>query len=283
MSKLLFVDLGKRGTDLITKDFPDKTKVEVNTRTGNGVVFQTTATRNSDGSVIGSLQPKYTFVKQGVTATATLDTNRLTKGELTFENILPRLKLTATAASDAESFKTDLEWKHERATFTTGVDFFAPKGTNVQGTGAVHYEGISVGVSAEYLISDKQELKKIDGVVAFTTPDLQITAFSRRKFNTFGGSYFQRVSDKTNVSAEIVFDLAKPDLPPKLTLAASEVLDPATATLFKAKFDTEGLLSVAYSQKLNAFAKLVIGSNINTNNLGGTGNHKLGFNLTLDL
>lgn len=283
MSRLLYVDLGKRAQDLLTKEFPDKTKLEVNSRASNGVQFQTIATRNNDGSIVGSFQPKYTFVKQGVTVSTTVDTNRVVKAEATIENALPGLKATLGGQTDTESIKADLEYKHDNFTVTTGLDFFSPKGNTLSATGVVSYEGFSVGASTEYFIADKQELRKFEGVAAYTTPDLQLTFFSRRKGDVLGGTYYQRVSAALGLGAEIAFDIRKPDGTPKLTFGSSYTLDTLTATTVKGKFDTDGKLAVSYGQRINPYTRFTIGSTVNTNNLGASGNHAIGFSIVVDI
>jgi len=283
MSRLLYADLGKKATDLLSKEFPDKTKVEVNSRASNGLQLQTIATRNHDGSIVGSVQPKYTFVKQGVTLSSTIDTNRVVKVEATVENSLPGLKATVGGQSDTESFKADFEWRHDVATLTTGLDFFSPKGNTLSATGLFNWEGFSVGGAAEYFIADKQEFRKVDGVFGYTTPDLQLTAFSRRKGEVFGGTYFQKISPSINLAAEMAFDLRKSDVTPKLTFGGSYLLDSISSSTVKGKFDTDGKLSLSYGQKLNSVARVTVGSTINTNNLGASGNHTLGFGVVFDL
>jgi len=283
MSRLLYADLGKKATDLLTKEFPDKTKVEINSRASNGVQFQTIATRNHDGSVVGSIQPKYTFVKQGVTVSSTVDTNRVLKVEATIENSLPGLKATVGGQSDTESFKADFEWRHDLATLTTGLDFFSPKGNTLSASAVFNYEGWSVGGSAEYFIADKQEFRKADGVLAYTTPDLQVSAFTRRKGEVLGGSYYQRISAVLGLAAEMSFDLRKADVTPKLTFGGTYNLDAPSAAVVKSKFDTDGKLSLSYGQRLNSLARFTVGSTVNTNNLGASGNHTIGFGVVFDL
>jgi len=280
MAKLLYVDLGKKATDLLTKDFPDKTKVELNTRSPNGLQFKVIATRNHDGSISGSIEPKYTFGKHATTVLANVDTGKTFKVEGTVEKF-PGIKATIAGLLDSESLKADLEWKHEHATVTTGLDLFSAKGTTASATAAVHHEGFSLGASTEYFIGDRQEVRKLDGVLAYSTSDLQVTAFSRRWGGVLGGTYFQKVSDGTSVSAEIQFDLQKSDVTPKLTFGASHNLD-LQGTQVKGKFDTDGKLSLSYGQKLNNYLKFFVGANINTNNLGPSGNHTLGVALTFD-
>jgi len=280
MSKLLFVDLGKKATDLLTKDFPDKTKVEINTRSPNGIQFQVIATRHHDGSIVGSIQPKYTFAKHATTILTNVDTNKTFKVEGTIEKY-HGLKATIAGLLDTESLKADLEWKHDHATITTGLDLFSPKGTTASATGVVHHEGFSLGASAEYFIGDRQELRKVDGVIGYTTGELQLTAFSRRKGGVLGGTYHQKVSESTSVAAEISFDLQKTDVTPKLVFGASHNLD-TQGTSVKGKFDTDGKVSVSYGQRLNSYLKFFVGANVNTNNLGASGNHSFGVSLVFD-
>jgi len=192
------------------------------------------------------------------------------------------LKATVGVHNDSESVKTELEWKHERATVTTGLDLFSPKGTTLSATGAVHHEGISLGGSAEYFIADRQELRKFDGVLAYTSSDLQLTVYSQRKGDILGGKIWKKISPVANIAADLSFDLHKTDVTPKLTFGTSYALD-AFGTLVKAKFDTDGKASFSYGQRLNSFTKAFVGTTINTNNLGASGNHTLGFNFVFDI
>jgi len=280
MAKLLYVDLGKKATDLLTKDFPDKSKVEINTRASNGVQFQLTGTRNHDGSILGSVQPKYTWGTQALTFSTTIDTAKVVKAEATIEKF-PGLKITLGGNSETESVKADLEWKHERATVTTGLDLLSPKGTKASATVALHHEGISLGASTEYLIADRQEVTKLDGVLAYTTSDLQLTAYAKKKGDTLGATYHQKVSASTSAAAEIAFDLHKSDITPKLTFGVAHTLD-LVGTQVKGKFDTDGKLSLSYGFRLNPNVKLWVGSSVNTNNISASGNHSTGFSAVVD-
>jgi len=281
MSKLLYVDIGKKSTDLLTKDFPDKTKVEINARTPNGITFQVTGTRNHDGSIIGSVQPKVTLAKQATTVSINVDTNKNAKVEATIEKYAG-FKGTVTAFNETESIKGDLEWKSDRASFTTGIEVLNPKGTTLAASGVVSHDGISFGASAEYLIGDsKQEFKKADAVLAYTTPELQLTGFARSKGSVFGASYWQRVNSDIALAAEFSLDTKKTDISPKLAVGLSENFD-LVGTTGKIKIDTEGKLSLAYGQRLNQWLKFNVGTAINANNLGASGNHQTGVSLVFD-
>jgi len=281
MSKLLYVDIGKKASDLLSKDFPDKTKVEVNARTPNGITFQVTGTRNHDGSIFGSVQPKLTVAKQATTVSINVDTSKNAKIETTIEKYAG-FKGTITAVNEHESIKGDLEWKTDRASFTTGVELFNPKGTTLSASGVVSHEGLSLGVAGEYFVGDKHsELKKADAVLAYTTPDLQITGFARQKGNVFGGTYWQRVNADISLATEFSLDSKKSDVSPKLTVGVSNNFD-LIGTQGKIKIDTEGKLSLSYGQRLNQWVKFNVGTSINANNLGASGNHQTGVSLVFD-
>eukprot|EP01112_Ceratiomyxa_fruticulosa_P014774 TRINITY_DN426_c0_g1_i2.p1 TRINITY_DN426_c0_g1~~TRINITY_DN426_c0_g1_i2.p1 ORF type:complete len:282 (-),score=83.30 TRINITY_DN426_c0_g1_i2:191-1036(-) len=280
MSKLLYADLGKKSTDLLTKDFPDKTKVEINSRTPNGITFQVTGTRNHDGSIIGSVQPKVILAKQATTLSLNVDTNKNAKVEATVEKY-PGFKGTITAINETESIKGDLEYKSDRFTFTTGIEALNPKGTTLSASSVVSHEGLSLGVSGEYLIGDKTEFKKADAVLAYTTPELQITGFARSKGSIFGATFFQRVNPDISLAAEFSLDTKKTDVAPKLAVGVSNNFD-SQGTQGKIKIDTEGKLWLSYSQILNQRLKFTVGTSINANNLGASGNHQTGVSLVFD-
>jgi len=280
MSKLLYVDIGKKSSDLLTKDFPDKTKLEINSRAPNGITFQVTGTRNHDGSIVGAIQPKYISSKHSSTISATIDTSRNLKIEGTSEKY-PGVKATVTGVTEPESIKADVEWKADRASLTAGIDAFSTKGTTLSASGVVSHEGFSLGVSGEYIFGDKQEVKKADAVVAYTLPDLQFTLFGRQKGYLYGASYFQKLSPDLSLAAELAIDSKKTDVAPKLTVGVSNNFD-QNGTQAKLKFDTEGKLSLSYSQKISQWVKFTLGTSVNVNNLGASGNHQVGVGLVFD-
>jgi voltage-dependent anion channel protein 2 len=277
----LYADIGKKSSDLLNKEFPLQNRIEVKTRTANGVELEVNATRSQDGSICGVLNPKYKFKAHGVGLSATVDTNRVVKLEGSVDDLLPGLKTTVTGHSDTESLTFDVEYKHEYFTASTSCHTLDPSGTTLTSSAVVGLDGWGLGGQATYS-SAGQRWTQINGVASYTSADFVATLFTRTKptQNLVGGSYFQRISDRVAVGGEMTVDLNKEKESTKLTVGGSYDLDPLTTV--KGKFDTDGKLSLSYAQRLNKYARLIIGSTINTNNLSPSGNHQFGFTLSLN-
>jgi len=95
---VLFKDLNKRSSDLLTKDFSSKTrenKVVWKGETNSNVSFETSLTQRHDGSVLGIFAPKYRIKDWNTTVTAELKTNKDFKAEVSVEDrFAPGLKTT---------------------------------------------------------------------------------------------------------------------------------------------------------------------------------------------
>lgn len=62
----------------------------------------------SGDALLGVINPKYTFVRQGVTVGFTADTDKNTKFEVSVEKLLPGLKLTTIVCELFEIILRDL-------------------------------------------------------------------------------------------------------------------------------------------------------------------------------
>ena len=90
-------DLGKSSRDVFGKGYHfGLMKLEVKTKTNNGVEFNSSATNNSDsGKVSGDLETKYKFKEYGVTLTEKWNTDNNISATIDVEDqLLKGLKLT---------------------------------------------------------------------------------------------------------------------------------------------------------------------------------------------
>jgi len=277
----LYADLGKKSSDLLSKEFPDRNKVEVKTKTISGVSFEGNVTKNNDGSIYGSLYPKYKFGSHGITVGAQVDTKRAVKVEATVEDLLPGLKSTLTGHGDSESITFDSEYKHEYLTLAGSVNVLGAQGNRFTASSVFGFDGFAVGLQAEY-VYDKW--RTVNGIASYTNPDFVATLFARANnqasTNIIGLTYHQRLNSRSAVAAEASFDVNKTTESPKITVGGSYDLDPSTTT--KARVDTEGRISLSYAQRLNKYARLILGTSINSNNLSSSGNHTFGLTLSLN-
>jgi len=272
----LYSDLGKKASDLLTKEFPDKSKFELKTKTPNGVVQEVSLTKSGE-TLVGQINPKYTFAKHGVTLGFTADTDKNTKFELGVDQAVPGLKLTTIVDSKKLNAITfEGEYKHDYVALNGSVDVFNVKGTEAALSGVVGYDGFSVGLQSKF---SGGALGEINGVAAYTTNDYVFNLFGHFKTQKVGVSYYHRVTANANAGFEASFEIDKAQASPsKLTVGGSYQLDVDTAV--KGKLDTDGKLSLSYAQRLNRYARLIVGTSLNINNLSK--GHNYGFTFSLN-
>jgi voltage-dependent anion channel protein 2 len=274
----LYSDLGKKASDLLTKEFPDKSKFELKTKTSNGVVQELSLTKAGD-NITGSINPKYTFAKHGVTVGFTADTEKHTKFEVSVDQPLPGLKLTTIVDSKKlNAIQFDAEYKHDYVALNGSVDVLNNEGTEASLAGVVGYEGFSVGLQSKY---NKGALNTVNGTAAYTTLDWVFTLFGAFKTHRVGVSYYHRVTSAASAGFEASFDLDKAQASPsKLTVGGSYQLDLDTSV--KGKLDTDGKLSLSYAQRLNRYARLNVATSLNINNPQSKSGHSFGFTFSLN-
>jgi len=289
----LFSDLGKRVSDLLTKEFPaekQENKFSWKGQATNDVSLETIFTQKKDGSILGSFAPKYKYKDWKTTFSADINTKKEVKAEVSVEDLLnvDGLKTTVTGFSQgSENFGTlAVEYKHEMATVTTSVDYGKANGSTVKASAVIGAQGIALGASTEYFFGGESELKELTTVLSYGSSDFDITAFGRIQSrndedkNELGATYFHRINTDWQLGAEAIFDTANTDAKPKLTFATQYQLQ--KDTILKGKFDTAGKLGLSYQQIYNRNAKLTLSSTIDTNNMGAKNSSTFGFTLALN-
>jgi len=288
----LFGDLGKRVSDLLTKEFPSEkqeNKFAWKGQANNEVTLETTFLQRKDGSILGTFAPKYKHKDWNTTFSADINTKREVKAEVAVEDLLnvEGLKTTLTGFSRGnDNFGTiGVEYKHELATVAASADYGKASGSTVKASAVIGTQGIALGASAEYFFGGESELQELTTVLSYASSEFDITAFGRiqqseEDKNELGATYFHKINSDWQVGAEATFDTAHTEAKPKLTFATQYFLH--NDTILKGKFDTTGKLGLSYQQKYNRNAKLTISSTIDTNNLGGKNSSTFGFTLSLN-
>jgi len=153
----LFGDLGKRVSDLLTKEFPSEkqeNKFAWKGQANNEVTLETTFLQRKDGSILGTFAPKYKHKDWNTTFSADINTKREVKAEVAVEDLLnvEGLKTTLTGFSRGnDNFGTiGVEYKHELATVAASADYGKASGSTVKASAVIGTQGIALGASAEY-------------------------------------------------------------------------------------------------------------------------------------
>jgi len=280
---------------LLTKDFPSEkqeTKVEWKGKTANGVTVESNLTSNSDGSVVGKITPSYKVKDYGTNLTLELSTKKEFKLEVAVEDKpVDGLKTTIAANAKGEEYWGTLgvEFRHDVGNFTASVDYGEQKGHTLKGSllfGNNTADQLAVGGDIEYLVGHEgNQIQTINTKLAYNSGEFDIGAFCRinneKDVNEVGVSYFHKVNNDFSVGSEVAIDPSKAlESKPKLVLSSQFNLERDTA--LKAKFDTSGQLGLSFNQKLNNYAKVTLGTTIDTNNLSSKTSSKFGFTLSLN-
>jgi len=289
----VFADIGKRLSDLLSKEFPSEkqeNKISWKGQPNPDTTLETSLVQRKDGSILGTFAPKYNHREWGTTFSAEVNTRKEVKLEAAADNLLnvDGLKTTLTGYSKTSEHFGDfgIEYKHELATVTASVDYGKTAGSTVKASAVIGAQGIALGARTEYFFGGESELKELTTSLSYASSDFDITAFGRilnqneEDRNELGATYFHKVNADWHVGGEAVFDTANSDTKPKLTFATQYQLHPDTT--IKGKFDTTGRLGISYQQKYNRNARLTVSSTIDTNNLAGKNSSTFAFGLALN-
>jgi len=287
---VLYKDLNKRNSDLLTKDFPSEkreNKVEWKGETSNRVSFETTMLQKSDGSILGTFLDKYKVKDWNTTFSAELKTNKDFKAEAAIEDqFAPGLKTTLSGESKGEDFfgTVGVEYKHDVAAITGSVDYGQVAGSNLKASTVIGSQGFQLGASVDYFLGNSNDstLREFAATASYTVDEFDVGVFGKilpdRDSNILGANYFQKVNPDVFFGAEITFDTQNPETKPKLTAAAQYRVDPDASA--KLKFDTLGKLSLSWQQRYKS-SRLTVSGTVDTNNLSGKNASSFGLNLSL--
>jgi len=130
MSKLvLFKDVRKRSSDLLTKEFPgDKSekKLEYKGDTASGVGFETLFLQDDKGTITATVKPKFTYKQYNAEVNGEFNTKQDVKVEASVQDqFVSGLKtITSINNKKGEVFGAlGVEYKHENAAVNATVDF----------------------------------------------------------------------------------------------------------------------------------------------------------------
>jgi len=294
----LYKDADKRGSDVLTKEFPSEkqeNKLTWRAETFDGVVLETTLTQKKDNSVFGTFAPKYRHRQWGVTFSGELNTKREAKAEVRVDDaagvdglavILTAQELSGVKVVDPQQLVATVgtEFRHENFAFDGSVDFGKLEGSTAKAAAVAGTQGVLLGGSGVYHIG-ASELKEFNTSLGYSTHDYDLALYSKirnsegKSENDVGVKYFHQIRNDLSVAADMGFDLNNTSKTPKLTFGTNYVT--AVGATYKAKFDTDGRLGLSYQQKLSKETKLTVAATVDANNLQTKNASQLGFNLNV--
>ncbi|CAH1794453.1 unnamed protein product [Owenia fusiformis] len=275
-----YSDLGKSARDLFGKGFNfGFHKLDVKTKSSNGVEFKTCGSSNQDtGKINANLETKYKWGEYGLTFTENWNTDNVLATEIAIEDQLAKgLKLTFDTSfapqTGKKSGKIKTAYKQEYVNANVDVDFdFA--GPTVHGAGVLGYNGWLAGYQMSFDTS-KSKLSRNNFSVGYSSGDFQLTT-NVNDGAEFGGSVYQKLN--SNLETGVQLSWAAGSNATKFSLAAKYTPEPDST--FRAKVNNSSQIGLAYSQKVRDGVTLNLSALVDAKNFNA-GGHKLGFGLDL--
>lgn len=302
MSVPVFSSFGKTTNDFFTKGFPSAHKLEITTKTENGLTFINSAEKKArkDGTpyILGKFDCKYKHDKYGLETTETVDTDNVIKGDFSVNKLgLEGLKVIAKPQwGKAKEINAGFEFQNQKVSVASSLLFKADGETLLTASFAGRRGLFSAGVETNYFLKKSEGVAGLDSVralVGYKTPNLEVLATAKNQWNvenkegtitlqsanklTFGASFEHKPGDKTTLHSQLEYDTTKP-MPEAVALkfGGSHQLDAATTA--QGKLDTEGKLTLHLAKQFCSTVKGTVSSEFDVFNLAGS-EHKFAFGL----
>lgn len=245
---------------LLNDDYVFDQKVEIKTKTQNGMTFTSKAVKSADDSMAGDLSLKCAPFP-GAVVTSKFFTN----GKKTTETVVDRLgvdglKLTLLAgqSSKANMLVSTVEYQHKSATFTAAADGI---GSVAHLTGTVGSDSLTAGFSGEYDHGTK-EVKNVDcGVHYCVDKDSEFSIVSAKKGAAAKISCATKTRGGWFLAGELMYEKASNSA--LAVMGGKYALD--RDTTLKARLSSEGVLSASYIQNIRANTTLTLSQQVNVN------------------
>jgi len=275
-------DLGKAARDLFSKGFNyGFNKLEVKSKTDNGVKFTTKGNHNSDtGRLSGELETEYKWKDYGLTFKESWTTENVLNTEVTIEDqLLDGLKLAFDTSfapqTGKKSGKVKTGYKNDYVNLNCDVDFDF-SGPTIQGAGVLGYNGYLAGYQMSYDTS-KNTLSKSNFAIGYEAGDFTLHT-NVNNATEFAGSVHQKVNRDLETGVNLSWTAGSNVT--RFGVAGKYKLDKDASVSFKV--NNSGQVGCGYSQNLRDGVKLTLSSMVEAKNISA-GGHKLGMGLEFDL
>jgi len=257
-----------------------KTKVEVKTKTSNGIEFKPVATKTGD-TPSGTLEAKYKFMPW-LEGTCTIGTSGALDLNIEAADAITKgLVLTAECSKEKPgkpgllaSANLIAEYKSDVFSCKTSYDYYK---SDLLASISTAVKDITCGIDCSYNAS-KAAITKYAAAAQFVQPDF----VAMGKYEDKGGkgtlscSYYHKVSGDMQLGVAVAKPLAKPDM--NIEFGCAYKLDKDTGV--KAKVDSEGFLGCSYKQKISPLTTMTLAAQVDTVNLADN-KHKFGLVLNI--
>eukprot|EP01027_Heterolobosea_sp_BB2_P011947 GEZU01017338.1.p3 GENE.GEZU01017338.1~~GEZU01017338.1.p3 ORF type:complete len:304 (-),score=177.71 GEZU01017338.1:1290-2201(-) len=286
MSKpVFFADLDKSTQDLLTKGFyGNKIKVDFKTKASNNANFCIAATRAQTGAISGDFTLGRSFTNNGVNykLESVLGLDGKVSVKSTISGLQKGLDIningeTTTASGDNQTQigTVGLKYKHDHFTVTSDIKKQTNKNLVLTASATAAYEQFTVGgnVKVEGFAAAQKvgNTEVVDAVasdidyntgVSYTGKDYLVSFKALEKMNKVAVGYVHRLNTTTTVGAEFTHKIVDTKDRDILVLGGQYIID--ADSNIKAKINSKGLLSIAYTNRLNKNLTASISAEVDT-------------------
>ncbi|KAI5581923.1 hypothetical protein BDE02_07G050500 [Populus trichocarpa] len=259
MSKgpVLFADIGKKAKDLLTKDYNSDQRLSVSTFSDAGVALTSSAVKKG-GLSTGDVAALYMY--KNTIFDVKIDTESNISTTLTFTDFLPSTKTIASIKfPDYNSGKLEVQYFHDRASFTTAVALNQSPAIDV--TATIGTPTIAFGAEAGYDTTLGSFTKYTAGI-SVTKPDSYASLILGDMGDSLRASYVHHLDllKKSAVAGEITRRFSTNEN--TLTIGGSFPVD--HLTVVKAKLNSHGKLGALVQHEVIPKSVLTISSEVDT-------------------
>lgn len=281
MAPPTYGDLGKTARDVFGKGYHfSLLKLDVKTKTSNGVEFNSGGSSNTDsGKIGGSLETKYKIKEYGLTFTEKWSTeNQLATTVELADRPLNGAKLvfdsTFSPQTGAKSGKVKTEYKQDMVTLTADVDLNLG-GPLVNASAVLGHQGWLGGYQMAFDTS-KSQLTKNNFAIGYTTGDFTLHT-NVNDGQVFGGSVYQKVNPSLETAVNLGWTASKNET--NFGIGCKYALD--KDAWVRAKVNNSSQVGLGYQQRLRDGVTLSLSTLIDGKNFQA-GGHKVGLALELE-
>ncbi|KAA8522597.1 hypothetical protein F0562_013042 [Nyssa sinensis] len=259
----LFSDIGKKGKDLLTKDYISDQKFSVSTYSNTGLALTSTAVKKG-GLSTGDVATQYKYKNYVIDVKVDTESNISTN--FTVTEIFPSTKIiTSFKFPDYNSGKLEVQYLHHHATFTTAIALNQPPAVDLSAT--VGTPAIAFGAEAGYETTSGKFTKYTAGI-SVTKPDSCASIILGDKGDTIRASYVHHFDQlkKSAAVGEITRRFSTNEN--TFTVGGSYAVD--NQTLVKAKLNNHGKLGALLQHEVIPKSVLTISSEFDTKDLDKT-------------
>ncbi|XP_016381351.1 voltage-dependent anion-selective channel protein 2-like [Sinocyclocheilus rhinocerous] len=276
-----YADLGKAAKDVFNKGYGFGTvKLDVKTKSANGVEFKTCGTSNMDSNKVnGNLETKYKWAEYGLTFTEKWSTDNTLGTEISVEDQITKgLKLTFDTTFSPNTGYDDVNsrWGIFVAIANVGCDVdFDFAGPAIHGAAVLGYEGWLAGYQMTFDTA-RSKMTRSNFAIGYKTGDFQLHTNVNDGME-FGGSIYQKVSDDLETAVNLAWTAGNNNS--RFGISAKYMLDSSSS--ISAKVNNSSLVGIGYTQTLRPGVKLTLSALVDGKNVNA-GGHKLGLGLELE-